>query len=522
MGVESGGELLVKLLPEAVTAIAGCAILLIGVSGRKDATYWVPRIAFGGLVLALAIVMFGSSDATLASASVVASPLAGYTKIITLLVGLVIVLTCWELGGPSQRGDLMGMVVLSITGVMLVGGSGDLVVLILAIEMVSMPTYVLAAIGRRSVRAEEAGVKYFFLGSMSAAVTVYGFSFLYGATGETRLADIAESLSSSTGGSPLAVVGVVLALLGLCFKIGAAPLHFYVPDVYEGAATPVTGLLGFLPKLAGFVAIIKVLSVTGWLSGASLPSNYVVLILILAAVTMTVGNVLALLQQNVKRILAYSSIAHSGFMLLGVAAGPAMAGSTGPDGIAGTLFYMGVYGVMNLGAFSVLSFLEKREGGAEDLDDLAGLGKKHPAAALALAICVFSLMGIPPLAGFWAKLYVLLAVWSMEDRLANWLVMIAVVNAAIAAAYYLRIVAACYLRDPIWTVRLSPSPMGRLGAAICAVAVIVLGLLPEIFLTMANRGTEHLRGADPGASAAMARLEPAPHKDAGAAQAPDN
>jgi NADH-quinone oxidoreductase subunit N len=287
---------------------------------------------------------------------------------------------------------------------MLTASADDLVVLFFALELVSVPTYILVALSRTDRRASEAALKYFFLGAMAAAITVYGLSFLYGITGTTIMSHgadhtIASYFNSQRELSTYALVGLVLVFAGLCFKVAAVPFHAYAADVYEGAASGITGLLGFLPKLAGFVAMIKIFAVCGW----QIPGPVMWMLWIVAALTMTVGNTLALLQTNVKRTLAYSSIAHTGYMLIGLLVGPLAGAGPMHDGIAAILFYITVYGVMNLGVFAVLTNLSVKGKPVETLDDLAGISQTAPFSALAMAICVFSLMGFPPTAGFLGK-----------------------------------------------------------------------------------------------------------------------
>jgi NADH-quinone oxidoreductase subunit N len=366
---------------------------------------------------------------------------------------------------------------------MLVAGANDLMLLFLGIELASIPTYVLVSMSRPIPAAQEAGVKYFFLGAMAAAIMLFGFSYLYGTTGVTKLSEIRAFFNEPTltgerphGFSNWEVLAVCMLLAGFAFKVAAVPLHAYVGDVYQGAATPVTAFLAFVPKTSGFVAIIKTLSAVGG-SDWAMPPEVVKLLWALAVLTMSVGNALGLLQHNVKRVLAYSSIAHSGYMLVGITALVA-AGDPSLDlvdrtglqrtALAGVLFYLAAYGIMNAGAFGVLMLLPSREQRydrgdgtrpgidalpattAETYEDLAGMGRRHVALAFAMSICCFSLIGMPLTVGFFAKLYVIQPALGIGTRQMNWLAAITAVNAAIGAAYYLRIVATMFLRpEPI-------------------------------------------------------------------------
>ncbi|MFQ5464019.1 MAG: NADH-quinone oxidoreductase subunit N, partial [Phycisphaerae bacterium] len=389
----------------------------------------------------------------------------------------------------------MAMILLSLLGVLLTASANDLVVLFFAIELVSVPTYVLIALSRSDVRASESAVKYFFLGALAAAVLAYGFAFLYGAFGTTTLFSHAGGAWASTwtvGGAlpTLAVIGLLFVFGGLAFKIAAVPFHVYAPDVYEGASSSVTGLLGFVPKFAGFIALIKVLAALNWLLPESL--NWV--LWLMAACSMTFGNVLALLQQNVKRMLAYSSIAHTGYMLIAVVVGPVAGSGPMKDGVAALLFYIAIYGLMNLGVFAVLTAFRSGERAMETLEDVSGLAKRAPLAALALAVCVFSLMGFPPTAGFLGKLYVFSAAFSVDASRAFHgpiiaLAIIGVINSAIAAAYYLRIVAAAYVREDVDVATSRGGFPVRAALALCALPMLAFFVLPGHLAAQAKRAT---------------------------------
>jgi NADH-quinone oxidoreductase subunit N len=378
----------------------------------------------------------------------------------------------------------MGMLLFSLLGVLLTASANDLIVLFFAIELVSVPTYVLIALSREEARGSEAAVKYFFLGALAAAILAYGMSFLYGSAGTTAIHTIASGVATTTWptgaqmGSQV-VIGLLLVFAGLAFKIAAVPLHVYAPDVYEGAASPVTGLLGFVPKFAGFVALIKILTACNW----DLPAELMWIMWIVAVATMTYGNVLALLQKNAKRILAYSSIAHTGYMLIALLVGPVAGEGPMRDGVAALLFYIAIYGAMNLGAFAVLAAFDKKDRPTETLEDLAGMGARAPMAALALAICVFSLMGFPPTAGFLGKLYIFSSAFSLDAThpfrgpvIA--LAIIGVLNSAIGAAYYLRIAAAAYIRDESEAFVPTGGRPIRWGLALCSIPMLVLFVWP--------------------------------------------
>ncbi len=490
------------LAPELTLTVGASLILLLGLShspAKRWLTGWVALIT---VFIALLITWYASlADAPVSVAGLRLTNLTWFIRLVALGIGLLVVLIHWPLAtGPSEheRGDIFAMILFSLTGILLTSVADDLVLLFLAIELVSVPTYVLVSIGRSDIRAQEAGLKYFFLGALSAALLVYGFSFLYGASGTTLMS---RMILSSQGA--YATIGLLLAFAGISFKIAAVPFHVYAADVYQGAASPVTGLLGFFPKVAGFVALIKLFLIVqpqaplamGW----DLPQSAFLFLWLVAAVTMTVGNVLGLMQSNVKRILAYSSIAHSGYMLIGALVGPVSTGGALADGLSAMLFYIVIYGVMNLGAFAVLSMIQVRGRAAEELNDLSGLARRQPLAALAMAVCLFSLMGMPPTAGFFGKVYIFSSALSAgpghpHQKALIVLAIIGVLNAAIAAAYYLRIIAACYLSDEEAESTTVPHSNGvRWALVACCMMILFIGVWPEGLIRMARQPFYHLQ-----------------------------
>ncbi len=390
----------------------------------------------------------------------------------------------------TNRAEFYAFFLFSLTGVMLCASASDLIWLFLALELTSLPTYIMVTIsriGKSGAKSQEAGVKYFFLGALGAATFLFGFALLYGATGTTHMTEMRD-IFARDGVNDLAVIGMLMSLLGVAFKIAAVPMHLYTPDVYEGGAAPVSAFLAFTPKTAGFLAIILLTSTFGWTyargggpgSGHSLPELVRLMLWVMAALTMTVGNVLAILQGNVKRMLAYSSIAHSGYMLTGIIAGPGAGKSITDNGLAAVLFYLLCYGVMNLGAFGVLACLERQPGPdgeyreVETVDDLRGLCKTHPVLGWTMVICALSLLGFPPLLGFFGKVPLFTSAINAGEIA---LVVVLGINSAIAAFYYLRLVAMPLLEEPDPTLK----PMSRtpfvsrpLAALVSAAGVIVL------------------------------------------------
>lgn len=483
-------DLFTLLAPELTLSIAAAAVLLLGLSSSAQLRSSVRPLSLAAVFAAFLITWYhGLTAWPVEMAGMQFGGLAWYIRLMALAVGGLVLLANWHLSGEEERGESFAMILFSLTGILLTSLADDLVLLFLAIELVSVPNYILVSISRSDIRAQEAGLKYFFLGALSAALLAYGLSFLFGAAGTTSLSQMRFSDQGA-----FVTLGLLLAFAGIAFKIAAVPFHVYAADVYQGAASPITGLLGFFPKVAGFVAMLKLLlavqppglTAAGW----DLPVAAFVFLWVVAAATMTVGNVLGLMQTNVKRMLGYSSIAHSGYMLVALLAGPVLSGGPLRNGLSAMLFYIVAYGVMNLGAFAVLALLRVRGREAEEIDDLAGLSRREPAAALAMALCLFSLMGMPPTAGFFGKIYVFSAALSngAGGGYRTALIVLAVIgvlNSAIAAAYYLRVIAACYLREPTSDVNARPNSHGlKLGVLGCCVTVIVLGIWPDGLLKM--------------------------------------
>ncbi len=376
------------LAPELVVAVFGVLCLVAGMMRGPRSAGAARPLALIGLLAGMVVALWQSHTAGRLGELQVDS-FAAYVRAMACGVGAVVVLSAWALPAPGRIAEMFALLLFSVTGAMLTSASNDLVLLFFALELVSVPTYAMVAAGTNTSASQEAGLKYFFLGALSSAIMVYGFSFLYGAAGTTTMqagADgtgIAASLQAAAM-SPFAWLGIVLALLGLAYKVAAVPMHFYIADVYQGAAAPISGFLSFVPKFAGLVAMMKILALVGWpLQGAAgaHPSLYW-LVWLMAAATMTVGNALALLQDNVKRMLAYSSIAHSGYMLVGLLVGPALVGNVGPlqDGLAAVLYYIVAYGIMNIGAFTLIAYLGGPEGQEPQLlQQLSGLGRLRPA-----------------------------------------------------------------------------------------------------------------------------------------------
>lgn len=484
------------LAPEITLFVASCVVMVLGLSPAPAIRRQCGFLTVAALLVAGALALNGPRGAT-----TLLPDILPFAKATLALVGILLVLTASRTVDRddedaidkgltsfsairSTTAEFYAFLLFSLTGAMLCASAADLVWLFLALELTSLPTYVMVVLSGRGregfLRSQEAGVKYFFLGALAAATFLYGFALLYGGTGATRFDDIAAHIATH-GMGPIALAGMVLSILGISFKIAAVPMHFYTADVYQGAASPVSAFLAFVPKTAGMLSILVLVSLMGWVSPqpdsgpATLPPVIDALLWLIAVITMTVGNVLATLQSSAKRMLAYSSIAHSGYMLAGVIAGPGD-GSFTSSGVAAVLFYLLCYGVMNTGAFAVLASLENRAGSeAENLDDLRGLARSHPVLGWSLALCMLSLLGFPPILGFFAKVPLFTSALGGERTM---LVVALALNSAIAAFYYLRVVALVLLDEPGPRPLLDARVPSRvLVALICAAGVIVLGLL---------------------------------------------
>jgi len=375
----------------------------------------------------------------------------------------------------SNWGEFYTLVLSSVTGMMFLAAASDLLMLFLSLELMSIPVYALAGFHRASLRSNESALKYFLIGSFASGLLLYGSALLYGATGSLALSEIATSFDPE---SALDLCGAGLLLVGLGFKISSVPFHQWAPDAYEGAPTPISGFMATTVKVAAFGALLRVVAVA--LSPAS--DAVVPLLWVLAVLTMTVGNVMALIQRNTKRMLAYSSIAHAGYLLIGVLVG-------GEAGTRAVLFYLLSYTFMTIGAFTVVAVLARNGREYDNLEDLSGLVQTRPYLAVVMSVCMFSLLGMPATAGFVGKF--LLFSSAVQQGLANgnpaliWLVVIAVLNSALSLAYYLRVPALMFFHPPRQDVESSaPGSFERIVLFLCAAGVLLLGVMPQDALPM--------------------------------------
>ncbi len=368
------------------------------------------------------------------------------------------------------RGEFYALILFATLGMMVMISANHFLTLYLGLELLALSLYALVALQRDSAQATEAAMKYFILGALASGMLLYGMSMLYGATGSLDLVKVSAAIQSGTANKSLLVFGLVFVIAGIAFKLGAVPFHMWVPDVYEGAPTAVTLFIGSAPKLAAFGFIMRLLS-TG-LQG--LVADWSGMLVILAVLSMAIGNITAIAQTNLKRMLAYSAISHMGFMLLGVLAG-------GANGYSSSMFYVIAYVLMSLGGFGMIMLLSRAGFEAEELDDFKGLNQRSPWFAAVMLFLMFSMAGIPFFIGFWAKLAVLQAAWQAGY---GWLVVVAVMLSLVGAYYYLRVVKLMYMDAPTDTTPLTPQADMRIAMSLNGLLVAVLGLMPGPLMSL--------------------------------------
>jgi NADH-quinone oxidoreductase subunit N len=473
---------IVTIAPLVGAVLVTVATLLVDLAwpGRREP---VLAVSLGGLaIVALLTLVTGGTPATAFGGAYKVDALTTFLDI--LFIGIIAFTIVFGPDYLKPRGlpvaEFAIVLLFAMTGAMLIAASADLLVLFIGLELMVLPGYLLAGYHKSDGYSTEGAIKYFLLGSFSSAIFLFGLAFVWGLTGTTRIADVADGLTALVAGagiSPGLALGLAFMTTGVGFKIAAVPFHYWTPDAYQGSPTPVTGYLSVGPKVGAFALILRLfVEALG-----PLKAEWLSVMVVLAVLTMTLGNLVALTQTNVKRMLAYSSIAHTGYMLVGLAA--FAAGRI--EGLEGLLYYGAAYSVMNLGAFAVIAALQKRAGTTSNLDTFAGLIRREPILSGLMTIFLLSLTGIPPLAGFFAKMYVILAaVQASQDGFPalGVLAVVAVLNAAAAAFYYLRVVVYMFMREPA-----SDQPAlahGRLlwGGLIAATFLTVfLGFIPGLF-----------------------------------------
>lgn len=507
---------IILLLPELIL-VAMAAWIYVGGTITRGRTWWL--LFSLATYLAVGFVMYRNAGVTsevlpgTLVGPLIIDPLGQGFRWLALLVGILFTLMAGKTAVQELSSEVCGTLMLITAGLMLVARANNLVLLFVSLELISIPTYVLLYLGRTERTSAEATAKYFFLSILSSAILLYGLSFLYGLSGVTVIAGglsggqdiggIREALAAlaptpdAADKITLLLLGLVLTFAGLAFKIAAVPFHFYAPDVYQGTSNINAGLLATAPKIAGMLALVRLVAVA-----VPATSEYAWQVtMVVAALTMTIGNVCALWQTNLRRLMAYSSIAHAGYMLIGLAVALASTegGRSVSGGVAALVLYLVVYVLAAAGTFAALTYLNGANGEVNDVGELAGLGRSHPTIAAILAVFLFSLAGIPPLAGFWGKLGLFAGAVRMASDTQNsasiWflaLAILAALNAAVAAAYYLRIVAVMFFQ-PAGENRLAASGRGPfIASAICALLILVVGLVPSTLVQLSENAGDSL------------------------------
>jgi NADH-quinone oxidoreductase subunit N len=465
------GADLTAVAPEiVVTAVAMIVLVADAMLDRRRAAFALPIITIAGLIVALAAVFNVVPAAQYFRGFVTIDAFTSFFRAVFIILAIfaAAVSPAYLARRGVPAGEYYAIICFSTVGAMTIALSSDLITLFIGLETMTIPVYVLAGIQRTDRFANEAAIKYFLLGAFSSALLLYGFVWLYGVTKATDFVTIANVLATQGIANGPTIVALALITVGLGFKAAIVPFHQWTPDAYDGAATPATAFMSVAPKAAAFAAILRVLI------GALGPLyvDWSAVLAILAAVTMTGGNIVALAQTNTKRMLAYSSIAHTGYILAAVAAA-----SAGPSATAAVLFYVFAYGLMNLGAFACLLYFDLEGTRGASLDELNGFGRREPVGALAFAIFLISLTGIPPTVGFVAKFVVIQPV--LDAGLA-WLAVVIALNAVLAAFYYLRVVVHMYMYDvETGASTLIPSRLLSVALGVSALAVVVLGIIPN-------------------------------------------
>jgi len=470
----------IRILPEIVLSIFGMIVMLLDpVMDERRSQRTLGAIALVGAITALAATLYQAQSRFWGLGffdMVKVDAFSIFFHFVVIAVTILVILSSYEYMEVQQirAGEYYGLILFGATGMALMSSAMELVLIFIALEISSISTYILAGFRRRSAISSESSVKYFLLGSFATAFFLYGVALMFGATGSTSIARISAALAeyAGTGHGPLlAYLGVAFMFVGLGFKVAAAPFHIWTPDVYEGAPAPIVGFMSTAPKAAVFAVLLRIIFEAHF-------SETVWLIWVAAALSMTIGNVAALVQDNIKRLLAYSSIAHAGYLLIAFASLPA-------NGIPAAMFYTASYAAMNVGAFAVIGHFAGHGERYVTLEDYAGLGKRSPVLAAILTVFLLSLIGIPITGGFFAKFYVFSAALQGAHPLMG-LVIIGVLNSAIAAYYYLRVIVVMYMREPREDAPVAPISLG-LGFALglSLAATFFLGVYPNPVLKYA-------------------------------------
>lgn len=476
---------LTLFIPEiTLLAIAAIVILLDLFIEQKR---WLAQVSISGLVIAggVTIAMWGGSYPAIFNNMLAVDNFAIFFKMLFLGIAFLVILSSTDYVSKFSKfqGEYYALVLLATLGMMLMAATTNLIAIYIALELTSISLYALVGF-LKDKKSTEASLKYLLLGAVASAVLLYGMALIFGFTGKTQLGEIAQVIQSlppmTLLASPGLLLGIVLLVAGFGFKIAAVPFQMWVPDVYEGAPTPITAYLSVASKAAGFAVILRVFfSAFGlpvWLS-----LNWGLIFAALAAISMTVGNIIAIPQANIKRMLGYSSIAQAGYLMVGLAA-MGMASAENILGQSGVLFFLASYAFTNMGAFIAIIAISNKLN-SDLIEDYSGMGKRAPLLALALTLCLISLIGMPPAAGFMAKFYIFNA--AIQNGLL-WLVIIAVINSVISAYYYLRVVKVMWLGEAASAEKVPSSGALRLALLLCCIGVLLLGIIPGYAIRLAQ------------------------------------
>ena len=471
----------VTAAPEIFLAIASMVLLMIGVFRGDGSTRLLSYLAVLAFAVTLAIVWQAESASAISFAGMyISDKFTSFAKVLVLIAsgaGLIMSQDYIKEEGMN-RFEYPVLFVLATLGMLMMISANDLIALYMGIELQSLALYVIAAFNRDSLRSTEAGLKYFVLGALSSGMLLYGCSLIYGFTGSTGFAEIAAALKGVENGSVGLIVGIVFLCAGLAFKVSAVPFHMWTPDVYEGAPTPVTAFFAVAPKVAALALFMRALIVPFF----AVSADWQQIVVFISILSMLLGAFAAIWQDNIKRLMAYSSIGHVGFALIGLAAGSV-------EGVRGVLIYLAVYVAMNIGTFACILCMRRKTGMVEGISDLAGLSKTNPLMALSLAIFMFSMAGIPPLGGFFGKFYVFMAAVNAELYA---LAVIGVLASVVGAFYYLRIIKVMYFDEAAEPFERPMNMEMRAVIGLCGVFVVFFAFYTAPFVASAQMAASAL------------------------------
>lgn len=462
-------------LPEMVMLAMACVILLLVAFTGTRQMHWVIGLSQFTLFITALIVVWKMGEGGLTfSGTYIKDNLSDVLKVFVCVINMLVLLysSRYLKARGLRQGEFYVLAVFSTLGMLIMVSAYHLLTLYLGLELMSLCLYAMVAMQRDSAVATEAAMKYFILGSIASGMLLYGMSIIYGITGSLGINDIALAVAGSVGDDSILSFGIVFLVIGIGFKFGAVPFHMWLPDVYHGAPTAMTLFIAAAPKVAAFAMLIRLLA-EGLLD---LQHYWQDMLIMLALLSMIIGNIVAIAQSNLKRMLAYSTISHVGFLLMGVLSGT-------DEGFAASMFYTLIYALMTLGAFGMILLLSRQGFEAENIDDFKGLSDSHPWFALMMLILMFSMAGIPPLAGFYAKLLVIKAAIDVDLLL---VALVAVVTSVIGAFYYLRVIKVMYFDKPLVTHRLDAGRPMQIALSVNVLMILLLGLFPGALMQLCS------------------------------------